>query len=67
LPLESFYIAVEEEIKFQRPLEGKFDGFSLEANGLLRHRGQIYVPRDGGLRQDILTDAHQAPYSSYPG
>ena len=50
LPYESFYLAARAEIESQRPLEGRFDGFSLEANGLLRHRGRIYVPRDGGLR-----------------
>ncbi|KAH9326910.1 hypothetical protein KI387_007088, partial [Taxus chinensis] len=56
-----------EEIESQRPLKGKFDGFYLEADGLLRNRGWIYVPRDGGLRQDILEEAHRAPYSAHPG
>ncbi|KAH9292789.1 hypothetical protein KI387_042026, partial [Taxus chinensis] len=47
LPLDSSYITVRAEIKSQRSLEGNFDGFTLEADGLLRHRGKIYVPRDG--------------------
>lgn len=55
LPLDSFYIAVRVEIKYQRPLKGNFDGFYLETDSLLRSRGWIYVPRDGDLRQDILT------------
>ncbi|KAH9295282.1 hypothetical protein KI387_038870, partial [Taxus chinensis] len=67
LPLDNFYIAVQAEIESQRPLEGNFDGFSLEADGLLRHRGQIYVLRDRGLWQDILAEAHRAPYSAHPG
>ncbi|KAH9304627.1 hypothetical protein KI387_009031, partial [Taxus chinensis] len=49
LPLDIFYIAVRAEIESQRPIEGKFDSFSLEEDGLLRHRGWIYVPKDGGL------------------
>ncbi|KAH9299919.1 hypothetical protein KI387_044615, partial [Taxus chinensis] len=50
LPLDSFYIAARVEVESQRRLEGKFDGFSLEVDGILRHRGRIYVPRDGSLR-----------------
>lgn len=62
LPLDSFYIVVQADIESQRPLEWKFDSFSLEEDGLLRHRGHFYVPRDGALRQDILTKAHRAHY-----
>ncbi|KAH9324908.1 hypothetical protein KI387_005086, partial [Taxus chinensis] len=48
-PHDNFYLSSRAEIEYQIPLEGKFDGFTLESNRLLRHRGQIYVPRDGGL------------------
>ncbi|KAH9293266.1 hypothetical protein KI387_041530, partial [Taxus chinensis] len=38
LPNDSFYLASRAEIESQRPLDGIFDGFSLEADGLIRHR-----------------------------
>ncbi|KAH9289240.1 hypothetical protein KI387_033357, partial [Taxus chinensis] len=67
VPLDNFYIAVQAEVKSHRPLEGKFDAFSLETNGIIRHRGWIYVPIDGGLRLHFLIEAHHAPYSAHPG
>ncbi|KAH9328547.1 hypothetical protein KI387_000655, partial [Taxus chinensis] len=66
LPHDNIYLAAREKIESQRPLEGKFEGFSLEAYGLLRHKGRIYVPRDGVLRLEILTKVHRAPYSAHP-
>lgn len=50
-----------------RPLEGRFSCFSLEADGLLRHLGRIYVPPLEGFRTLTMTEAHRAPYSAHPG
>lgn len=63
---DNFYIIARAEIEFQRPIEGNFNGFSLQEDGLLQHRGQIYVPRDGEFRQDILIEAHREPYLAHP-
>ncbi|XP_052187706.1 uncharacterized protein LOC127798285 [Diospyros lotus] len=35
--------------------------------GILRFQGRTYVPRDQGLRQVILGEAHRARYTVHPG
>ena len=54
-------------VQSQRPLEGKFAEYSLESDGLLRHRGRVYVPSTGDLREFIILEAHRAPYAAHPG
>ena len=44
LPTNSWYQKVSREIDSGRPLEGKFLGYVLELDGLLRFLGRIYVP-----------------------
>ena len=43
LPTDSWYQEVCREIDSGRPLEGKFSGYVLESDGLLRFLGRIYV------------------------
>ena len=38
----------------------------MEFDGLLHHRGRMYVPSIGGLREFIILEAHKAPYAAHP-
>ena len=66
-PVDELYAKVSQMVHFQRPLEGKYSEYSLESDGLLRHRGRMYVPSIGGLRELIILEAHRAPYAAHPG
>jgi hypothetical protein len=39
----------------------------MEADGLLRYRGRMYIPEDGDILIIILKEAHRALYSVHPG
>ena len=67
LPTDAWYQEVSREINLGRALEGRFAGYSLESNGLLRHTKMIYVPLLDELFTLILYEAHRAPYSAHPG
>ena len=55
LPSDKWYQEVRGEIEFGCTLGGRFFGFSLESNGLLRHFGHIYVLVPDDLRTLILS------------
>ena len=57
LPKDELYAEVSQLVCSQRPLEGKYSKYSLESNGILRHRGRIYVPSIGGLHELIVLEA----------
>ena len=61
LPSDTWYQEVRAEIESGRTLEGRFLGYVIESDGLLRHLGRIYVPMSGDLRTLILLEAHCAP------
>ena len=67
LPSDTWYQEVRVEIESRCTLEGRFLGYMLESDGLLRHMGRIYVPMLGDLRTLVLSEAHRAPYSAHPG
>ena len=67
LPTDAWYQEVSREINSSRALEGRFAGYSLESDGLLRHTRRIYVPLLDELRTLILSEAHRAPYLAHPG
>ena len=66
LPSDTWYQEVRAEIESGRTLEGRFSGYVLESDGLLRHLGRIYVPVLGGLRTLVLLKAHHALYFAHP-
>ena len=66
LPSDTWYQEVRVEIESGRTLEGRFLGYSLEFDGLLRHLGHIYVPVLGDLHTLVLLKTHFAPYSTHP-
>ena len=45
----------------------RFEGYSLDSDGLLRFRGWIYVPPNDKLRMLILSKAHRAVYMAHLG
>lgn len=67
LSIDSLYQEVKAEIESGKALEGKFAGYLLEFDGLLRYLGHIYMHFDEGLEKLIMSEAHQAPYSAHPG
>jgi hypothetical protein len=44
----------------------RYEGFSLDSDGLLRCRSRIYVPPNDELRMLILSEAHRAVYMAHP-
>ena len=51
----------------ERILEGRFFDFSLGQDGLLCHKGCIYVPSIGDLYELIILEAHITPYATHLG
>ena len=53
---------IEEEV-----LEGTNTAFSLSQDGILNFNGRLCVHNDEELRKQILSEAHETPYSVHPG
>jgi hypothetical protein len=51
---DSCYLKVTSNLQSGRQLYPKYEGYSLEANGLLRYRGRMYIPEGGDIRSIIL-------------
>lgn len=66
LPADELYAEVSQLVHSQRPLEGKFLEYSLESDGILWHRGYMYVPSIGGLHELIVLEARRAHYAVHP-
>jgi hypothetical protein len=47
--------------------EGKAKEFCLKEDGLLTHFKQVCVPGIGGLRKEIMSEAHHSPYTIHHG
>ena len=55
-------VKIKEEV-----LEGKEMVFSLVEDGTLLYKGRICVPKDEEMRKQILSEAHETPYSVHLG
>jgi hypothetical protein len=42
-------------------------GFEEDEQGVLWYKGRICVPADSELKEFIMKDAHETPYSIHPG
>ena len=42
-------------------------GFTLDSEDVLWFKGRICVPSESKLKQTILAEAHDTPYSIHPG
>ncbi|KAL1549147.1 hypothetical protein AAHA92_17282 [Salvia divinorum] len=50
-----------------RVREGEQGKFREEADNALTYEGRLCVPNDERLRNEILTEAHETPYTAHPG
>ena len=46
---------------------GKKSDFNVSANRVIRFQGRLCVPDDRSIKEEILTEAHNTPYSVHPG
>jgi hypothetical protein len=45
----------------------RFEGYTLDNDGLMRYNNRICVPPNDELRKLILSEAHRAVYMAHPG
>ena len=64
---DEWYKEVEGFIGQNTMMVPWYEGFSFDSDGLLRFKGQIYVPPNDELRMLILSEAHRAVYMAHPG
>ena len=55
---DEFYVEFFQMAYSQRPVKGKFVDYSLDSEGLLQHKGRIYIPSIGDLCEFIILEAH---------
>jgi hypothetical protein len=63
---DNWYLKVTSNFQSGRQLDPKYEGYSLEENGLLRYRGRMYIPENGDIRSIILKESHRALYCVHP-
>jgi hypothetical protein len=64
---DDWYKDVKNSIGQDTMMVPKYEGYSLENDGLLRFNGKIYIPPNEELRSFILGEAHRAVYMAHPG
>ena len=45
---------------------GKKSNFSVSADGVMRFQCRLCVPNDGSIKEEILIEVHNTPYSVHP-
>jgi len=63
---DEWYKEVKSYIENEVMWIPKFDGYSLDDNGLLRFYGRIYVPSNEEIHNLILREANKAMYMAHP-
>jgi hypothetical protein len=63
---DRWYLKVTSTLRSGRKLDPKYEGYILEAYGLLRYQGRMYIPRGGDIRSIIFKEAHKALYCAHP-
>jgi len=64
---DDWYKEVQDFIRQNTMIVPRYEGYSLDNDGLLRFRGRIYVPPNDELRMLILSEAHRVVYMAHPG
>jgi hypothetical protein len=64
---DSWYLEVTSNLQSGRQLDPKYEGYILEADGLLGYWGRMYIPESGDIQSIILKEAHRALYCAHPG
>jgi hypothetical protein len=63
---DSWYLKVTSNLHRGRQLDPKYEGYSLEVDGLLRYRGRMYIPENGDIRSITRKESHRALYCAHP-
>ena len=64
---DDWYKEVKENIRQDTMMVPKFEGYTLENDGVLRYNNKICVPQNYELRNFILSEDHRAIYMAHPG
>jgi hypothetical protein len=64
---DSWYLKVTSTLQSGRQLDPKYEGYNLEADGLLRYQGRMYIPKGGDIQSIILKEVHREFYCVHPG
>jgi hypothetical protein len=64
---DDWYKEVKDFIGQKTMMVPKFEGFTMDNDGLLRFKSRIYVPPNDKLRSFILNEAHSAVYMAHSG
>jgi hypothetical protein len=64
---DSWYLEVTSKLESGMKLDPKYEGYSLEADKLLRYRGRMYIPEDGDIQSIILKESHRVLYCAHLG
>jgi hypothetical protein len=64
---DDWYKEVKDFIRQNTMMAPRFEGFTLDKNGLLRFKNLICVPPNDELRSLILNKAHRAVYMAHSG
>ena len=51
----------------ERVKKGEKSDFDLASSGILKFQNRIVVPKDEGLKKEILEEAHQSKFTVHPG
>ena len=69
--LEHIKESQEKDTKVQKWSEkikkGEKSNFNLGTNGILKFWNRIVVPKDEGLKKEILEEAHRSKFTVHPG
>jgi hypothetical protein len=64
---DDWYKEVKNNIGQYTMVVPRYEGYSLEYDGLLIFKGRIYIPPNDKLISLILSEAHQEIYMAHPG
>jgi hypothetical protein len=64
---DHLYQQIKSSLQEGVPVSSKWEGYTLESDGLLWFWGRMYVPENENLRILIMEEAHRAPYVAHPG
>jgi hypothetical protein len=64
---DDWYKEVKDFIGQNTMMEPRFEGFTLDDDGLLRFKNRIYVSPNDELRSLILKEAHREVYMAHSG
>ena len=67
MSIDQWYQDVKAMIDSGSILEVRFEGYSVNSDGILLYRGSVYVLEYGELRNLVMLEGHKAPYSAHPG